>query len=207
MALDSIAKAWIFNGKTWTFSKQLRVPGFDLQATSVSCPTATFCVAIGGSGYAFTYHDGLWSQPALADPEGHDSSVSCSSPAFCMVVGSEESWAVYNGHTWSAFSTYPLRVERVSVSCPANGTCFAGSDDGYVYSYSASKSGIQGRGLTSQTEPKKGSLVPIPLPAYTLLRARSAGGCSEMTIGAGSTGHRVTSDVCVSSGGLVHGCR
>src|SRR5215469_3989845 len=31
--------------------------------TSVSCPSASFCVAVLGSGYAATYDGATWSQP------------------------------------------------------------------------------------------------------------------------------------------------
>jgi Bacterial Ig-like domain (group 3) len=78
------------------------VPSPDVSPTSndslasVSCPTASFCAAVGsssGSPLIETYQGSAWSitpaadtsPPSLAGLQG----VSCSSPSFCMAVGDE----------------------------------------------------------------------------------------------------------------------
>ena len=50
------------------------------QPTSVSCPTATFCVAVDQSGYALTYNGTSWSSPEEIDPGNILESVFCLVP-------------------------------------------------------------------------------------------------------------------------------
>src|SRR5215469_17089963 len=71
--------------------------------TSVSCPSATFCMAVLGSGYAASYDGTTWSKPAsLPSANGQPGSVSCSSASFCITVDAQDSSAFrFNGSTWS----------------------------------------------------------------------------------------------------------
>jgi hypothetical protein len=56
--------------------------------TSVSCASASLCVAVDGTGNALTYNGTSWSQPQSIDPNGSLglSSVSCASSTFCVAV-------------------------------------------------------------------------------------------------------------------------
>src|SRR5580704_15042242 len=61
--------------------------------TSVSCPSASFCMAVLGSGYAATFDGTTWSQPGLSSSAGQPDSVSCPTVSFCMAVDAQDSSA------------------------------------------------------------------------------------------------------------------
>jgi hypothetical protein len=100
--------------------------------TSVSCPSAGFCMAVLGSGYAAMYNGSTWSQPAaLSAPGGQPDSVSCPSARFCMAVDAQDpSVFVFNGSTWSPAPGIKdpapnTRVGMASVSCSSPSFCAA----------------------------------------------------------------------------------
>ncbi len=73
--------------------------------TSLSCPSATFCAAVGG-GEALTYNGTSWSAPTKIDDGGYIGHwVSCSSATFCVAIsydGPGVSYArSYNGKSWT----------------------------------------------------------------------------------------------------------
>ena len=128
---------YTYSGGTWTSPSPLvGDDGKSAHLTSVSCPTASFCVATGGRD-AYTYSGNTWSQGVLLE---HGSSkftaISCSSTAFCTAVDSGGSAYAYSGGSWSA----PRQISGGAlswVSCPADGSCVAtsdGSDTVYAYS-------------------------------------------------------------------------
>src|SRR5665213_3159611 len=101
---------------------------------SVSCSSATFCVAEAGGDYngngtnALTYNGTSWSATALA--VGFFSSVSCPSVTFCLGVGGDTydgpDALTYNGTSWSA----PTQIidgngGLSSVSCSSATFCAA----------------------------------------------------------------------------------
>jgi hypothetical protein len=71
--------------------------------TSVSCPSASFCVAVLASGFAAVYNGTTWSRPVtLSSAAGQPGSVSCPSTRFCLAVDALDSSAfLFNGSTWS----------------------------------------------------------------------------------------------------------
>jgi hypothetical protein len=74
--------------------------------TSLSCPSATFCAAVGGSE-VLTYNGTSWSAPTNIDDGGYIGHwVSCSSATFCVAIsydGPGVSYArTYNGKSWTA---------------------------------------------------------------------------------------------------------
>ena len=100
--------------------------------TGVSCPSASFCMAVLESGYAATYDGTTWSRPArLSSSAGEPDSVSCPTVSFCLAVDARDSSAfAFNGSTWSsaprindpAASTQP---GMASVSCSSTTFCAA----------------------------------------------------------------------------------
>ena len=72
-----------YNGTNWSQATNVDATGL----FSVSCPTANFCVAVGGSGEAVTYSGTTWSQPVKIDRETTRLlSVSCPSATFCAAI-------------------------------------------------------------------------------------------------------------------------
>jgi hypothetical protein len=101
---------------------------------SVSCPSASFCMAVDSAGNAVAYQSGSWATtPAPIDPSGNLSSVSCPSASFCMAVDEQGNALSYNGTKWSIASAIDTNAgaDLVSVSCapegttPATGFCVA----------------------------------------------------------------------------------
>src|SRR6516165_1491774 len=106
--------------------------------TSVSCPSASFCMAVLGSGYAAMYDGTKWSQPTgLSSSTGQPDSVSCPAASFCMAVDADDSSTfLFNGSTWSSAPSINDPVPSTqkgmaSVSCSSPSFCAAvdhGSD-------------------------------------------------------------------------------
>jgi hypothetical protein len=100
--------------------------------TSVSCPSASFCMAVLGSGYAAMYDGTTWSQPTkLSSSAGQPDSVSCPTVGFCMAVDAQDSSTfVFNGSKWSSAPSIndPVpssRTGMASVSCSSPSFCAA----------------------------------------------------------------------------------
>ncbi len=68
---------------TWSAPRSIDPNG---NLASVSCTSASFCVAVGNSGDAFTYNGTSWSSPKVIDPNGILTSVSCPVARLCVVV-------------------------------------------------------------------------------------------------------------------------
>jgi hypothetical protein len=91
----------------------------------VSCPSATFCVAIDGSDAdgsdALTYNGTSWSAPVHIGPAVDG--VSCPSATFCVAVDKNGDALTYNGTSWSA----PTKIGGglTSVSCSSATFCVA----------------------------------------------------------------------------------
>ncbi len=91
---------------------------------SVSCPTSSFCVALGGQPVtdALIFQNGSWGSPSTIDSNAL-TSVSCSSESYCVAVDSAGNEVTYDNGTWSA----PAAIDSggmgiSSVSCPASTT-------------------------------------------------------------------------------------
>jgi hypothetical protein len=100
--------------------------------TSVSCRSASFCMAVLVSGYAARYDGTTWTQPTrLSSSAAEPDSVSCPTVSFCMAVDAQDSsTSLFNGSTWSSAPgisdpvTSTLRG-MASVSCSSPSFCAA----------------------------------------------------------------------------------
>jgi hypothetical protein len=157
--LHQILYAESLSQGVWT-SQKLPLPpaaalnGFDAvpYLQGVSCPSTSFCVAVGyfrrvgtheSHPLAEVYSDGSWQAVSLPLPAGahHDagdgaslSSVSCTSSTSCVAVGTsdDEDYLTVEtlaGQTWNADSLVsPAPGERVALSglaCPSEASCVA----------------------------------------------------------------------------------
>jgi hypothetical protein len=99
--------------------------------TSVSCPSASFCMAVLGSGEAAAYDASGWGKPVRLSSSGEPDSVSCPTARFCLAVDARDSAAfVFNGSTWSSAPGIDdpgpgAQAGMASVSCPSPGRCVA----------------------------------------------------------------------------------
>jgi len=110
--------------------------------TSVSCPSASFCMAVLGSGYAVMYDGTRWSQPSgLSSSTGQPDSVSCPTVSFCMAVDAEDSSTfLFNGSTWSPAPSINDPVPSTqkgmaSVSCSSPSFCAAVDNGSNAFSF------------------------------------------------------------------------
>lgn len=132
-----LAQRW--NGHTWAIQP---TPGTG-SLTSVSCPSASACLAVGG-GLAERWNGATWT--ALPAPAGGSlASVSCISVSACTAVGTSGVFGSFTpfAASWdgTAWTVHPAPGAATSsglsgVSCLAGGNCIAvgfaitSSDDG-----------------------------------------------------------------------------
>jgi hypothetical protein len=110
-----------------------------IMADSVSCSSASFCVAVGYTrsfGSAAVYSDGTWSEASLIDLKGQLSSVSCTSSSFCMALDGSGGALIFNGSTWSAPT--PTGTDLTRVSCISPSSCLAVGGSGEAATYNGS---------------------------------------------------------------------
>jgi hypothetical protein len=106
---------------------------------SVSCPTARFCLALGGARSVYRNGHG-WSRVAVTHG-ANLYSVSCTSAHFCLAVGVGV-WARWNGRRWvdvhhptAPISHHSLPADLVSVSCVDPRFCLVLNGHGAVQRY------------------------------------------------------------------------
>jgi hypothetical protein len=109
----SFADLW--NGTSW---RSFKVPGSNRFLSSLSCPTATHCLAAGfydavvGSEVATfrpiadSWSGGSWSKVPVGIGAALFNSISCPQPDACLAVGQRDNGQVlaarWNGSNWSA---------------------------------------------------------------------------------------------------------
>src|ERR1700722_14774554 len=105
--------------------------------TSVSCPTAKFCVAVDGTGNAVIHkRNNTWEAPTAVDlGDGGLPSVSCASTLFCMAVDGVGKEIRYSYGTWFHGVSIDPGVALDAVSCPKSSFCVAVDDSGNALSY------------------------------------------------------------------------
>ena len=144
-----------FNGSHWSDTQVgISFPGSESESVdSVSCTSATFCVAGGqflnsaGHSGAFvsTFNGSHWSDTQVGTSfsgitNERVTSVSCAGMSFCVAVGAfhDSSWksfaSVFNGNNWSdveiATLNYAGYSDVASVSCTSETFCIAGGQVG-----------------------------------------------------------------------------
>jgi Bacterial Ig-like domain (group 3) len=92
---------------------------------SVSCPSASFCMAIDVAGNTFAWNGTSWSAGMTLAYASRFAFVSCASASFCMALGdtSDSAYYMWNGASWASGS---MPLQDVSeVSCPSASFCIA----------------------------------------------------------------------------------
>ena len=108
---------------------------------NISCPTVTFCAAVGVGGYGQTFNGSSWGTPTNIDPStnpsGHTlTGVSCPSASFCMAVDQAGNAISFNGSTWGApVAVDTTRNSFTAVSCTSASFCVAGDGGGNGFTY------------------------------------------------------------------------
>jgi hypothetical protein len=106
---------------------------------SVSCPSSSFCAAVGSGGAAETFDGTTWSSPVVPDPGGSLAAVSCPSSSFCAAVDTGGRAISFNGSAWSApVAVDTTRNALIAVSCTSAAFCVAGDGGGNGFVYNGS---------------------------------------------------------------------
>jgi hypothetical protein len=147
-AVSDTGYALTYNGTSWSGGTNIapNPPGTCSTScsheglTSVSCPSATFCVAVDYDGDALTYNGTSWSAPTHIG--GDEDGVSCPSATFCVAVDQNGDALTYNGRSWST----PTHIghEAESVSCPSATFCAAIGFNGEALTYTTATAGEAG---------------------------------------------------------------
>lgn len=133
MAINSY-EATTYNGTSW--SAPATVSAND-QLVSVSCPTASFCLAVSSLGNSYAYDGSGWGGKTPFDTAAADvSQVSCASSSLCVAIDQDGLAAVYTG-TWSAPTRLAVAVLD-SVSCPSVTFCLV-DGGGTFYAFNGKK--------------------------------------------------------------------
>ena len=98
---------------------------------SVSCASASFCMAVDLQGNALAWDGNLsfGTHPVFPSQFAFFYDVSCPSASFCMAVESNNAF-VWNGTSWSTAMATPDFYDLDSISCPSASFCMAVDDDG-----------------------------------------------------------------------------
>jgi hypothetical protein len=124
----------MYNGTSWSAPTQVEA------WTSVSCASASFCVAVDGDERATIFNGGSWSSPTTIDDPGGIGgleSVSCPSASFCVAVDGGGNAVTFDGSSWGAPTyTHDGSAALQSVSCPSTSFCVAVSSLGDVFTAS-----------------------------------------------------------------------
>jgi hypothetical protein len=123
---------------------------------SVSCPSATFCMAVDQYGNdALTFDGTSWSAPApvgAAAMSDELNSVSCTSATWCVAVDTGGNAYTWDGSRWS--STKLAGIGLTSVSCASTTFCVAvdGAGDAHVWDGSSwSSAAVDSSGSSLQS--------------------------------------------------------
>lgn len=170
-------------GTTWT---QEPVPSNLSTINSVSCPTASNCVAVGtgslypssgSAGVIIASHDGgrTWSIEPIAPGAYPLNAVSCGLATACVASGlSGETFVTTNGgQTWIQ-STVPGVASIASLSCPNSSNCVAVGTDSLGNGAAIATSTNGGSTWADQT-------VPLTVTALSGVACPTISGC--ITVG------------------------
>jgi hypothetical protein len=127
--------------------------GFAGLWNSISCPSASFCVAGGGlgeghgpntgSGIVSMWNGRSWSRTTVVSPRpkghliGDLEYLSCASARFCMAGDGDGRITEWNGKTWSRprYLTRSTPFNGMSFSCPSTRFCMALNGQGNAFTW------------------------------------------------------------------------
>jgi hypothetical protein len=184
----TLVEQW--NGTTWSIVTSPDQPlAVDSALTSVSCPSAGSCFAVGSydtqlvtSTLTERWDGSTWSIVPSANPSGSPDSelsgVTCTSPSSCFAVGLGHGTLIerWNGTIWgivkSANPTGATGASLTSVSCPSATRCDA---VGTIFRQTVLQR------LVETWNGASWSLVTVPVPSGTKLSTLSGVSCATTT--------------------------
>jgi hypothetical protein len=96
---------------------------------TLSCASASFCVAVDNNGGALTYNGTSWAGPVTIDSGVALDAVSCAAETFCVATDVSGNYLIDNAGTWSTPKAFvaasPGADLALSVACPTTTYCLA----------------------------------------------------------------------------------
>ena len=150
-----------FSGGSWAAAEAPAGPsslGGTSNLLSVSCPSASFCAAVGDTNVMLTSTAGSWQVAGMGSASEDLYSVSCGSPSYCM-AGDYTGVATWSNRVWKqltppapAGAAQPSDINGDWVDCTAAGQCvvYGEFEDEYGYNYAVY--GFAGGSWTVQTD-------------------------------------------------------
>jgi hypothetical protein len=143
VAVSVSGESVIYNGREW------RLAGSVGPAASyrLSCPTTTFCAAVGANGLPgkpstiSTFNGTTWSSTQTSTTGATDDrllGVSCASPVFCVAVNLNGEIRSFNGSRWSV-SDKAGPALLTTVSCATASFCVAVAETGRSIAFNGTR--------------------------------------------------------------------
>jgi hypothetical protein len=134
-----------WNGATWSTVTSLNGAGAGSGLVSISCPTASFCMALGQTSsntsgeapFDLVWDGAQWSLPDTSGTAPPIGSVSCATTTSCMAAA-DNFYSQWNGSTWTQLSTTETSDddEANGITCLTTSFCLAvGSRNGHQTTY------------------------------------------------------------------------
>ncbi len=173
MAVDTSGSALVWRGRSWSSPRRVWDHG---TLDSVSCATATDCVAVG-NGEATTWDGTTWSASVSVGPPG-TYRLSCPTASFCATVaasgtaGGASTVGTYDGRSWSTRSTPTTGAtddRLMDVSCATPTFCMAVNLDGASLAF-------DGTGWSPVPSSAPRGTISVSCPAASTCRAVSTAG-------------------------------
>jgi hypothetical protein len=125
--------AYSYNGSVWSTGSQVEDTLGEANdkigvLIGVSCPTASFCVAVDTNGESFIYSGTTWTGPVPVNLGDALNEISCPATNFCMAVDSSGLSYTYNGSKWVGLVS---NGAFHAVSCPSANYCTSVGKGGY----------------------------------------------------------------------------
>jgi hypothetical protein len=155
-SMQFVKVPFVWNGKRWTASPTALL-GAGLGGEAVSCPSSTFCAAVGSAGdgvqtfgVASTWNGSSWSRQETISPQAGLDGVSCPTANFCVAVGgiasygasynaSEQVAVTWDGNAWSAPRMFGAAgsgaLGLTSVACPTTRFCLTVNNSSQAYEW------------------------------------------------------------------------
>ena len=174
-AVDESGDATFWNGATWSTPAPASPNG---TLNSVSCTSATFCVALS-SQLAVTWNGHSWSAPvavgpAPTGPTGGRYEVSCVSPTFCASVNTAGVVSLFDGTTWG----HDAVVDDGTAAKPVQNVSCASTTFCVVVSATGNIAMFDGTTWSRRTSPSRSPLHSVSCPLATFCMATDLTGNS-----------------------------
>ena len=156
--------AFTYNGTSWSAAVPVS-SGHGLN--SVSCPSATYCLATATDGGYYTLSAGAWSGEQLVGAGAYQAACASASPVACAVLSTDGDVEMLKGTTWTTTSSgLQIAGFTSSVSCPTASFCAAADQTGSIAFYNGSRWSVQSPPITAGS-----ALVAISCPTASFCMA------------------------------------